>query len=281
MKNEHEKISRLIIYSPFFFMVFIILTISVVHIVYNYNEYTSNTLFQTQEHTKFLGLGIEQSAVDASIDRQRQHIIEKTQQRTLYSIGVMIVAVLLGAFFMHVIFRKIILKSMRYHRALILEKEKIATMSNELKVANERLEYQLYIDNLTKLGNRQALEKDIALMTKPKLILLDIDSFKSINEYYGTSVGDFILNEVGHLLESFVEDKKIKVYRVGADEFALLEDADLDVERYEGFALSLVTLFKGRMLDIPFLHLQVELNIAIGFSLDNQEVFEKASMALE
>lgn len=33
---------------------------------------------------------------------------------------------------------------------------------------------------------------DIAKMKSPKLIILDIDSLKSVNEYYGNYIGNFL-----------------------------------------------------------------------------------------
>lgn len=281
MKDQHEKISKLIIYSPFAFMIFLILTVTISNIIYNYNEYTHNIDFQAQEQKQFISIGVDSEIVNEAIDRQRKNLIANTQNRTIYGISIMLLAVLLGAIFVYVVFRKLINKSLASQQALVEEKEKTDEVSEALQLANERLEFQLYTDNLTRLGNRQALEKDISLMEEPKLILLDIDSFKDINEYYGSSVGDYILGEVAHLLRNFVSDKNIKVYRTGADEFALLEDIVLDVERYEELALDLVELLKGKMLDIPSVSKPIELNIAIGFSLDSEDVFEKASMALE
>jgi len=81
-------------------------------------------------------------------------------------------------------------------------------------------------------------------------------------------------------LKGFAELHHILLYRCGADEFALLEEAALDVERYEMLAEALVKNFKGKLIDIPTTKEPVEINIAIGFSLDSNEVFEKASMAL-
>ncbi|MBV5278368.1 MAG: EAL domain-containing protein [Campylobacteraceae bacterium] len=281
MKDQHVKISKLIIYSPFVFMIFLILTVTISNVIYNYNEYTHNIDFQAQEQKQFISIGLDKEIVNEVIDRQRKNLITNTQNRTIYGISIMLIAVLLGAIFVYVVFRKLINKSLDSQQALVEAKEKTDEISEALKLANEQLEFQLYTDNLTRLGNRQALEKDISLMEEPKLILLDIDSFKDINEYYGSSVGDYILSEVAYLLRDFVRDKNIKVYRTGADEFALLEDVLLDVERYEELALDLVELLKGKMLDIPSVRKPVELNIAIGFSLDSDDVFEKASMALE
>lgn len=113
-----------------------------------------------------------------------------------------------------------------------------------------------------------------------KLILLDIDSFKAINEYYGIGIGDYILQDVASLLRGFGQEHGLQIFRTGADEFALVEDSSLDIERYEHLAVELVEMFKGRKVEIAHTKESIEINIAIGFSLESEEVFEKASMAL-
>ena len=48
----------------------------------------------------------------------------------------------------------------------------------------KELENQLYVDGLTKLRSRTRLLKDIKDAQNPSVILIDINSFHSINELY-------------------------------------------------------------------------------------------------
>lgn len=281
MKEKYQNISRWVIYSPFILMASIIIFVSVSNVVYNYYEYHRNIDFETTQLNQFLTKNVAPELVQDAINEQYKHIINNTQDRTIYGISVMLIAVLISALFIYFIFRKIIQRTLMFQKELVDEKEKMEQISHELRDANEHLASQLYIDNLTRLGNRQALERDIASMKEPKLIVLDIDSFKDINEFFGAGIGDFVLRETAQLLTRFGEEENLVIYRIGADEFALLEDASLDVERYEALASSLVEEFKGKVLEIPFSKHHVELNVAIGFSLESEDVFEKAFMALE
>lgn len=281
MKNKHKNISKWVMYSPFLFMAVVIVFISIANLTYNYYEYHRNINFETEQLNQFLAKNLDPELVYSAIDEQYKHIINNTQNRTIYGISIMMMAVLISSLFVYFIFRKIINRALLYQEDFLNEKGKFEKLSIELKEANEHLESQLYIDNLTRLHNRQALERDIALMKEPKLILLDIDSFKDINEFFGAGVGDFVLRETAQLLTRFGDEENLAIYRIGADEFALLEDSPLDVERSEALASSLVEEFKGKVLEAPFSKHHVELNIAIGFSLDSEDVFEKASMALE
>ncbi len=111
-----------------------------------------------------------------------------------------------------------------------LNKEKLYVVVfndiTELEHANKRLEYMLYHDELTGLPNRRSLIKDIRGRRKKEgLCLVNIDNFKSINDVYGVKIGDDILKEVSKRLTNCVRRRKtkdIKIYKLHADEFAVL-----------------------------------------------------------
>ncbi|WP_331775518.1 EAL domain-containing protein [Sulfurospirillum sp. 1612] len=167
--------------------------------------------------------------------------------------------------------------------ALLLQKQRIVFLrkENELVHMNQELEIQLYTDSLTQLKNRTAFVRDAAKMESPKLILLDIDAFKSINEYYSNASGDFLLCEIASMLEVFARDYHLEVYRVGGDEFALLEDNMLDLERYEEIADALVELFATKVFVLSGTHQEVEINVTLGICLEKEAIIEKASTALK
>jgi len=261
-------------------MVALLLLIALSSLTYNALEFNRNTDFQTQLINQFLEHGVAKESVDNALFAQSQHLIDNTQKRTIYGISVAAAAMVLAALFVYIVFRKIIKKALSYQDDFFDEKAKVAQIMEELQYANDQLSSQLYIDTLTQLHNRLALEKAILEMKEPKLILLDIDGFKDINEYYGTGIGDYILQEVASELRGFAKKHHTQLFRTGADEFALLEEAALDIERYEELAIELVELFKGRLIEVSSLKEPIEINVAIGFSLDAEDVFEKAAMAL-
>ena len=66
------------------------------------------------------------------------------------------------------------------------------------------LRHQLYTDELTGLPNRNKLKKDLRSCSFPQLMLIDIDAFKDINNFYGVHVGDKLLVRVASCLKSLV-----------------------------------------------------------------------------
>ena len=112
-------------------------------------------------------------------------------------------------------------------RALVEER------TAELRVQTQIAEQLARTDTLTLLANRRAI--DLALEAGAKavrdgrpisLLLLDLDSFKPINDQFGHAAGDIALRHVGEVLREHVRAPDIAA-RWGGDEFAvLLEDCD-------------------------------------------------------
>jgi diguanylate cyclase (GGDEF)-like protein len=99
------------------------------------------------------------------------------------------------------------------------------------------LHEQASVDSLTGLVNRrvldEALTEALRAPTRPlgtALVLVDIDSFKSINDQYGHPVGDDALVHIAAVLRSVVRPGDAVLSRMGGDELAvLLPDCPADV----------------------------------------------------
>jgi diguanylate cyclase (GGDEF)-like protein len=103
-------------------------------------------------------------------------------------------------------------------------------------------------DALTDLPNRRLLDERLyhALAATRRhagpiaLMVLDLDSFKPINDTLGHQAGDDVLIEVGHRLETAVRPSDT-VARVGGDEFAVLCEAAGDADAVLSIAERLAT----------------------------------------
>lgn len=87
-----------------------------------------------------------------------------------------------------------------------------------------------HIDNLTGLGNRQALvsgypetlAQALAEDVETYMIMLSVDNFKMINASYGFNCGDEVLRQLSFRLRAFAKNLKSRIARVGGDEFCLV-----------------------------------------------------------
>ena len=86
------------------------------------------------------------------------------------------------------------------------------------------------LDALTQVYSRDAffiyMDKLISKGKKFALMLLDVDNFKYINDYYGHLTGDKVLQDVANKMKEILSQYGL-IGRYGGDEFlALLEDKD-------------------------------------------------------
>lgn len=95
---------------------------------------------------------------------------------------------------------------------------------NESMLKNEEITKRANIDTLTGVFRREALYEQINEILKQErvrsyaLFIIDIDKFKSINDTYGHTVGDFCLKKVSKILERVFNADDL-IGRFGGDEF--------------------------------------------------------------
>jgi diguanylate cyclase (GGDEF)-like protein/PAS domain S-box-containing protein len=133
----------------------------------------------------------------------------------------------------------------------------------ERKVAQERVQYLAYYDDLTGLPNRTLLQdrltKALAAARRQEhkvaVLFLDIDRFKDINDQLGHSVGDLLLQSVATRLKTWAREQDT-VARLGGDEFLIslanvkdAPDAAIAAERLMD-AMTAEFVFQGHSLNV-------------------------------
>ncbi|QSJ17436.1 diguanylate cyclase [Nostoc sp. UHCC 0702] len=112
---------------------------------------------------------------------------------------------------------------------LVIAKEKAEDV-------NQKLEQLVNLDGLTQVANRRCFDerlqaewKRLAREQQPlSLILLDVDKFKSYNDYYGHLRGDDCLIRLAQTVQKIVDRPADLVARYGGEEFSvLLPNTDL------------------------------------------------------
>lgn len=118
---------------------------------------------------------------------------------------------------------------LRLYKEVIFKSKELEEKNRLLEEKNELLE-ELYItDNLTKLYNRNKLDKVLIresnrtnrFETNFGIILLDIDYFKKVNDEHGHLVGDNVLKEFASILKENTR-KTDTVGRWGGEEFLIV-----------------------------------------------------------
>ena len=79
-----------------------------------------------------------------------------------------------------------------------------------------------FIDELTLLPNRQKLLKDFKDNKIQKIAMININSFRDINNFYGFEAGDLVLKKFSQiLLDKISKNINLDLYRVANDVFAI------------------------------------------------------------
>ncbi len=95
--------------------------------------------------------------------------------------------------------------------------------------AFEEMQFLAENDPLTGVGNRRAFTRRLAEEVhraarygqRFALVVLDIDGFKALNDYYGHFEGDMALEAIGAVLRATMR-RSDSAFRLGGDEFALI-----------------------------------------------------------
>ncbi|MDY7034017.1 MAG: GGDEF domain-containing protein [Thermodesulfobacteriota bacterium] len=109
------------------------------------------------------------------------------------------------------------------------EKMKVESLAKELQEANEKLREQALRDGLTDLYNRryfeELLDKELKRSERYSntfsLLMIDIDHFKKINDNYGHTTGDWVLQTISKQFKETVRATDF-VARYGGEEFAIV-----------------------------------------------------------
>lgn len=159
----------------------------------------------------------------------------------------------------------------------------------EKKAATARIAHLASHDPLTGVANRLTLDRMLAQsVTHPStekpfaLICLDLDRFKSINDLHGHPAGDAVLIEVGHRIQSCLEEGDL-VARLGGDEFAVVHHTE---EHPHDAALLAERIIDLVSQPIAFEGLSLHVGTSIGIALfpsnatSAVDLHKKADLAL-
>ena len=143
-----------------------------------------------------------------------------------------------------------------------------SSLEEKIKQNTSVIYKQVYFDKLTKLPNRLSLIKDLDQCVGKAILLVNIDDFTTINDFYGYTIGDRLIVHLAHLLERKFKDEDARVYKLPSDEFAVVIaiSQDRSVEDVIEELLKLVENEKYRVDDDV-----IDFTVTIGAATANRE----------
>jgi diguanylate cyclase (GGDEF)-like protein len=181
-------------------------------------------------------------------------------------------------------------KTITLSKAELQYKNKMLNSQNDqLQDMNVRLEQLSVTDGLTGLFNHRhfwnILDKELARVDRYRgelaLILVDLDDFKRVNDQFGHSVGDLLLQSVARILKETVRDTDV-VARYGGEEFAILLP-ETDRVGVESVAEKVRESVAAMRFSVPDSDINLRVTVSIGISVfrgNRREFFNSADKAL-
>jgi diguanylate cyclase (GGDEF)-like protein/PAS domain S-box-containing protein len=163
----------------------------------------------------------------------------------------------------------------------------------EQKEAEAELKNLAYFDPLTQLPNRTAVENSLINSiarakrhsTKLGLLVIDLDSFKNINDTYGHPIGDQQLVLVAQRLKERLRESDF-IGRIGGDEFMVIVEDISDYDQLTFLSTELLNCFTSPIELVDQVNIMLNASISIGASVypdhgeDYVTLFRNADTAL-
>ena len=156
----------------------------------------------------------------------------------------------------------------------------VTTDITERVRGEQRLRYLAFYDSLTGLGNRSLLHEHLREQlaergsnTRVAAVLLNIDSFKMINDALGHAVGDAVLREFGARLAAQCGAHE-GVARLSADEFGVVLCGEFDHETLKQRIAELKRVLEAP-LNISGSRVDLRLSVGIAMAPDDGEEAEE------
>ncbi|MDP3464374.1 MAG: EAL domain-containing protein [Sulfuricurvum sp.] len=145
-------------------------------------------------------------------------------------------------------------------------------------------------DALTQLPNRRKLLSDIEDMDSPfNIVLLNIDSFKEVNTFYGHKIADQLLHAFGTELVTYAKTmKESTVYKLPVDEYVIFIKSTCNREEISECITNLSLTLNKKIFIVA--DQEIRLNVTIGIAgcnfgneqiEDKKEVMAHSDMALK
>ena len=129
----------------------------------------------------------------------------------------------------------------------------------------------LYTDNLTKFPNRAKLIEELQTnnLTLEAVCLININSFKEVNDFYGHKVGDTILIDVAKLIDENIkkEGSHIKLYKFPSDNYCLTSTKNCKESFIELVKTIIESVYKKVFLYEPY---EIDIRVTAGISFSNK-----------
>ena len=160
------------------------------------------------------------------------------------------------------------------------QKDIAGYLEKEVENKTVQLRGQLYTDTLTGCPNRIRLLEDLANVDDGILLIINVDGFQQINDFYGHVAGDYVLSSLSETLKLLTSTQPdMTVYKLSGDEFAVFTSHSIGYHSLELFLKGLGERIEN--VPIYFEDAKIKIQVTMGTTVDIKDGMEKADIALK
>lgn len=135
-----------------------------------------------------------------------------------------------------------------------------------------------FTDHLTNLPNVYQLRKDFQTDEKQGFVLIKIDNFLTINNFYGFVIGDLVIEEIAKYLKGTLPEHK--VYRLSGAEFAFSMEKRLEFYELKKYLNEIYEKINSYFVRYQSSKIFIDFTLASSAEPNIENIFSKVSMAL-
>ncbi len=155
-----------------------------------------------------------------------------------------------------------------------------SSMQEQIDEKTQALENNFLTDDLMNIPNREALFRAFDTTRAFHMAILDVASFKDINDVYGVQLGNKVLQKLGHSYESIITGTGIQLYRISGDEVVLFNPLVQTKEEFVTLVEEIIKKVEHQTFYFIEEDVEIHLSIHAGISFEHDHAIEKANIAL-
>ncbi len=149
-----------------------------------------------------------------------------------------------------------------------------------LSESKRELIRRFFTDSLTQLPNHYQLRNALQENEDRSFIIIHIDNFKIINDFYGFIVGDYLLEKLTVTIKALLKEGTT-LYKTSGADFAILLEEKLDFYILESFLHDFSSNFKNLKYNYLDNDIYLDVTLASSSSSTQNDIFSKVSYALQ